>query len=393
METIYKQFKHKLSSTLVIGVNEDQSQCLLARERKLMQTRLSRYILRQVVGNTLFISFILLAVLGLVQSLKILELMIKAQASTKIFLKFLLLILPDLIILVLPIACFIAVLFVYSRLMADREIIASYAAGFKVIDVSKPAFIWSGFLSGVILFLNIWVLPNAFHQLRELEYDLKNTAPAIFIQEGIFNSFDNVMIYVQEKQSARHLKGIVTYVAQPHEATFTITAEDGELIYHEGAPNLLLYNGNRQELDPATQKLSILFFDQTSISLKPSKKIVNPRGRRMYEMNIGELMQKAKLEPGQAKRYYAEASQRLLTPWYALTFTCIALLCLLLRAFSRTFQAATVLYGIIAVVAFYTITLLLFNLGTRYWSALGGAYMLQLFTVTTGLYLLMRNKS
>ena len=359
-----------------------------------MQTRLSRYILRQLVGSTLFVGFILLAVMSLVQSLKVLELMIKARASMKIFLKFMLLILPDLIIVVLPIACFIAILFVYSRLMADREVIASYAAGFRSADIAKPALGWGLSLSLLILFLNLWVLPNSFQQLRSLEYELKNTSPAIFIQEGVFNSFDNVMLYVQERDgNTRALKGIVAYVEKPNALPMTITAEEGEMIYHEGAPNLLLYNGNQQEFDEGTQKLSILFFDQTSVSLKPSKKIVTPRGRKMYEMNLTELWDSAASDQTQAKRFYAEFSQRILVPWYALTFSCMGLVFLLLKAFARTFQVSYALYSIGSVVLIYVLTFLLLNLGARSWIALGGAYMLQCVTILTSLYLLLGRRA
>jgi lipopolysaccharide export LptBFGC system permease protein LptF len=165
------------------------------------------------------------------------------------------------------------------------------------------------------------------------------------------------------------------------------------MIYHEGVPNLLLYNGNRQEFDEETQKLSILFFDQTSVSLKPSKKIVTPRGRKMYEMNISELLDSAVSDKSQAKRLYAEISQRILMPWYALTFSCIGTIFLLLKSFTRTFQVSSVLYSIGAVIGIYVLTLLLLNLGARSWIALGGAYMLQCMTIIASFYLLMRNRS
>ena len=338
--------------------------------------------------------FILLAVMGLVQSLKFLELMIKAQASTRIFLRFFLLLLPNLIINILPVACFVAVLFVYNRLMSDREVIASYAAGFRVSDIARPALGWGGFLSVLILFLNIWVLPASFHQLRALEHDLKNAAPAIFIQEGVFNSFGNVMLYVKEKKSARHLKGIVAYMAQqPNEEASTITAEEGELIYHDGAPNLLLYNGNRQELDEDSRKVSILFFDQTVFSLKPSKKIIQPRGRKLYEMNISELLGAATVDQSQEKRFYVEVSERILIPLYALTFTCLGVLFMLLTSFARTFRLSGVLYSIAGVIGLEALTLSFLKLGTHSWIALGGAYMLQFLTIITSFYLLMRERS
>jgi lipopolysaccharide export LptBFGC system permease protein LptF len=184
----------------------------------------------------------------------------------------------------------------------------------------------------------------------------------------------------------------VAYVAQPNEDAYTVTAENGELFYHEGVPNLLLYNGNRQVLGAENQKLSILFFDQTAIALKPSKKIVGPRGRKMYEMTIAELVEASKSEDWREKRYYAEIAQRLLVPWYALTFSGLALLFLLLRSFTRIFQISSVLCSVVAVVALESLTLLLINLGAHSWIALGGAYVLQLFTILTSSYLLMRKR-
>jgi len=102
---------------------------------------LSRYILRQSLGTTLFVTAALSAAIWLTQSLRLVDLIVNRGLSAELFFYLGLLIVPRFVDIVLPIGIFIAVLFTYNKLIAESEIVVmraagvSQATGWVIIDV------------------------------------------------------------------------------------------------------------------------------------------------------------------------------------------------------------------------------------------------------------------
>ena len=90
---------------------------------------LTRYILRQSLGTTLFVTIALSAAIWLTQSLRLVDLIVNRGLSVELFFYLGILILPRFIDIVLPIGIFNAVLFTYSQLIAESEIVFMRAAG------------------------------------------------------------------------------------------------------------------------------------------------------------------------------------------------------------------------------------------------------------------------
>src|SRR5882762_7782826 len=110
---------------------------------------LTRYILRQSLGMTLFVTIALSAAIWLTQSLRLVDLIVNRGLSVEMFLYLGILILPRFVDIVLPIGVFIAVLFTYNKLIAESEIIVMRASGLSQFGLAKPALILSGF--GVVV--------------------------------------------------------------------------------------------------------------------------------------------------------------------------------------------------------------------------------------------------
>ena len=90
---------------------------------------ITRYILRQALTIMLFVAVSFTAAVWLVQSLRLIDLIVNRGLSLGLFFYLAVLILPRLIDVVLPIAVFIAILFTYNRLMSESELIVMRAAG------------------------------------------------------------------------------------------------------------------------------------------------------------------------------------------------------------------------------------------------------------------------
>src|SRR5438874_13534400 len=90
---------------------------------------LDRYILRQCLSVTLFVTAALSAAVWLAQSLRLVDLIVNRGLAAEVFLYLAMLILPRFIDIVLPIGAFIAVLFVFNKLTSGIELVVMRASG------------------------------------------------------------------------------------------------------------------------------------------------------------------------------------------------------------------------------------------------------------------------
>src|SRR5690242_21147838 len=99
---------------------------------------ITRYILRQTLMIMLVVGVSFTAAVWLVQSLRLIDLIVNRGLSLGLFAYLAILILPRFVDVVLPIAVFIAVLFTYNRLLTESELVVMRAAGMSQGDLARP---------------------------------------------------------------------------------------------------------------------------------------------------------------------------------------------------------------------------------------------------------------
>src|SRR5580658_7912463 len=118
---------------------------------------LDRYILRQCLNLMLLVTGALTAAVWLAQSLRLVDLIVNRGLSAEVFLYLATLIMPRFFYVVLPIGAFIAVLFVFNRLINESELVVMRAAGLGPFALAKPVLVLS-----VISFLILMALSAYF---------------------------------------------------------------------------------------------------------------------------------------------------------------------------------------------------------------------------------------
>ena len=83
----------------------------------------SLYIMKQISGPLILLTFCFSGVIWLTQSLRFVDLILNKGLSLGLFLYMTVLLLPSLLATILPIALFIAILYAYYHLISDREIL------------------------------------------------------------------------------------------------------------------------------------------------------------------------------------------------------------------------------------------------------------------------------
>ncbi len=291
-----------------------------------MNKILNLYLFRQLSFSSIGITLALTAAIWLTQSLRFLDLIINRGITLGTFIKFIFLLLPDLISIILPIGTLIGVLFVFNRLYVESEWVAFKALGLSHIRIALPAIFFGMLVVAFLYSINLYFLPLSFQKFKDLEHSFRKTTTSMIIQPGEFNTLRGITFYARQRQANGILKGILIHDARDKEKEVTITAEQGILLETPEGARFVLVKGNRQGHDPKTGKPNLLSFNQYTLDVAPSDPDIKERHRKPHERFLDELLNPKETEDVLfANKLKAEAHQRLLMPFTVLGFILISL--------------------------------------------------------------------
>lgn len=324
--------------------------------------RMGWYIFRQLVVGMILVTAGLTCVIWLMQSLRFVEMIVNRGLSAGAFIYMTMLMLPNFLPIILPIALFTVVVFVYSKLSTDRELVVMRGVGLSQWALAKPAIMLSMAVVMLIYALNLFVMPESWRKFREMQWDLRHSFAHLILQEGAFNTLTpDITVYVRERTKDGQLRGVLVHDNRNKQRPTTYMAERGALVETGGgAGRLILFDGNRQEMDRKTGRLQLLYFDRSSFDLADVVKNPEVRYREARERTLDELFN-AKSDPTvnavDYGKFTVEAHKRLASPLLALGFTMVALACLLSGTFSRRSQTRRVVLAIALLVVLQGATL------------------------------------
>ncbi len=330
-----------------------------------MFTLSSKHIFRNVFTTTAVVSIFIILVMWLIQSLRFVELLLKSKSSVKIFFSFSLSIIPDLLVIVLPISVFISVLFVYYKMWSDRELVAWRSLGHSNWELARPALFFASLCTLFSLAMQIWVLPQSFRSMREMEHSLKHALPSVLIQEGVFNVVGDFVVFVHKKLSRGNIRGVFVHVDKGKGETYTVSAEQGTLQKKDGIPTLYLKRGVRQSYNAEKKILSTLSFDNTYIQIDLSDVKPPGRSKKAYEMELSDLLLFEADTQEATQRLRGEGFQRLISPFFCVALAGIALSFVLLAGFHRKSVNYIMVYSVLFGICVKALGLVFLNWGYR----------------------------
>ena len=359
---------------------------------KVMQA-ITRYIFNQLLAAALFITLGLSLAIWLSQSLRWIDYIVNQGLPASTFLYFVGLLLPSFLGVILPIAAFCAVLFVYYKLIMDSEMVVLRAAGLSPLQIARPAIILTGFVTLALYGITLYLLPASYRAFKELQNDIRSDVSAVLLQEGTFNTVsEGITVYVRERSSDGELRGILVHDDRDPERPVTMMAERGALVRSEQGPRVVLVNGNRQQVEREGGRLSLLYFDRYTVELSQLQGSVHARWRGPRERYLPELFNLTSDPADQQYRMelLAEGHQRLVAPLYVLAFVMVALAALLSGEHNRRGQIKRVLSAIVCVAALEGLSLVLHDLATRSFLAVPAMYAAAIVPTLGAVIVLLR---
>jgi lipopolysaccharide export system permease protein len=314
-----------------------------------------RHVVRQLLVGVIFVSAVLTGVIWLTQSLRFIDWIVNRGLDAGSFLHLVMLLVPDFLVIILPIALFTTVLFIYTRLINDREAVVMRAVGVSPLGLAKPAIVVALLVTGLAYAMHLFVVPSANQALKALQWEIRYNVSHVLLEEGTFNEFgEGITVYVRERSGDEQLHGIMVHDRSDPASIYTLMAERGALVRGRGGSSrVILFNGSRQEVDAQNHSLSILYFERYAFELDDSRDDTVERHRDARERRLGELLDirnDPAIEPRDHGRFLVAAHHRLTAPLSVLAYTLIALACLLTGGFRRGSQAPLNVVAIAVVV-------------------------------------------
>jgi len=299
--------------------------------------RLDRYIVGQLTLALVLVTAGLVALIWLTQSLRFIQIIVNRGLSPLVFVKLTALLVPGFVATILPITCFIVVVFVYARLAGDRELTVMRGAGMSDAMLARPALALAVVVMGVCYVLDIAVVPATLAAFRNYQYEIRNQIAAFLLEPGVFTPVsDHITVYVQSRGQDNSLRGIIIDDAQPKAPTSTILARAGQLQVTPQGPVVQLQDGSREQVDDKTGRLELLTFQHNTINLAETSKTAAMDMTDSAAASTQDLLRPAGvLTPGERAKWQVEANRRLSAPLTSVSFSLIGLFAILGGRFRR----------------------------------------------------------
>ena len=312
--------------------------------------------------------FSLLSMLWLTQSLRFVEMVTNKGLPLRLFIELTTLLMPQLFSILSPIAVFTAVLFVYNRLLMDRELVIMQAAGISPMLAARGAVFIGLLMSFFCIYVQNIGIPKAEAAFRRLEWEVKNNVSHLMFREGEFTTLkENLTVFITKHEPDGSVSGILLNDETNPKQKVTLSAEKGRIAYEDDHPRIMLLNGARQEIDKDTSRFSSLKFEKYSVDLGNfGKGGLKPASVR--EKSLSELFgafDNQELSAADQRKYVVEGNRRITTPWYNLVFALMACTGLLIGNFNRRGQTKIIALSIASMVIVQGFDLIFTNLAGR----------------------------
>lgn len=299
---------------------------------------IERYLSRQLRRATVLATLALSGVAILTEALSAIGVLLNQRQSPLVFAKVIILAMPQLVVLILPVAVLVAGLMAVNRLHRDNEIIICFSSGMSRWRVMSPAIRLSAMVALASLVVTLWLQPLCYRALRDTLESVRTDLLTTMIRPGQFtHPAPGVTVYAQSVDEDGRIRNLFIDRRTETGRETTITAREGRLQRRGGAPMIVLHHGANQELSP-TGSLNFLAFDAYVLDLRP---LMMERPSVRYKLSDRYLHELVFPDTSRAwdranqGPMLAEAHARIAVPLYNIAFMALALTAVIGGAFSR----------------------------------------------------------
>ena len=244
--------------------------------------RYDRYILSQLIVLFGFFSLVLISVYWVNEAVDLFDSLIADGQTLSVFLEFTALSLPQIMSVVLPVAGFVATLYIFNRLIGDSEMVVMQTAGLSAVRLLRPVAMFGLILGLLIAILGNFLAPAARGQFIDRSQQVQDDLTGKFLREGQFlHPTDGLTVYIREITELGEFRDLFLQDRSDPRAETTYTATSALLVRSDTGPRLVMFDGLAQTLSATTGRLSTVRFEDFTYDIGA---LIQDGGFRSYDL-------------------------------------------------------------------------------------------------------------
>lgn len=276
-----------------------------------------RYIFKNITIFFTGVLFVLVFVVFMGQFTKIFTYAMNYGADMLWVMHTMLYLLPDILVLSIPLAVQISILMVLTNMSQMGEIIALRAAGFSFFQIAKPLLVFAVLSSLLLIYFTAWLSPQGRHKVETAKEDIASRISRINIKPKTFLDIGDWDLFAENvDKSGKTLEQVHLSKKNDDSALSTkINASYGKVSTNSQAITLVLTKGQMQRLDGQDpRKIITAQFANYKISIPIVQQAGAQRRLKSSELTTPQLLAALKdktLEPKLRADYQPEITFRL----------------------------------------------------------------------------------
>ncbi len=294
----------------------------------------------QLMAHFGFFALVLVGVYWINRAVILFDQLMSDGQTALVFVQFSLLSLPNVIRLVLPIAGFVAAVYVANKLTSESELVVMQSTGFSPFRMARPVLFFGLVVTLMMAVLVNFLVPMSRTSMVTERAALSENITARFLTDGQFtHPGKKVTFYINEIDATGQLRELYLQDDRRPAESMTYTAKRALFVRGDNGPKLIMFDGMAQTLNRASQRMSVTRFADFTYDL--GALLVKPGARRrgLSEITTVELLfggadLLAETRSTAAAMTY-EMNARIAEPFLATSVALIGFAALLLGGFSR----------------------------------------------------------
>ena len=274
---------------------------------------LDRYILRQTIAPFVFALSSLTSIMLLNEVARRLPKLVGKGLPWGVIGEVFMLTIPFLIVMTLPMALLLAVMYAFTHLGADNEITAMKASGVSIRQMLAPALLAGAVLACVTFYVTDQIHPRSNARLKALLSDIGRKKPTLELAEQSINPIPPSSLFLRAGRvdaNSGRLKDVAIYDLGQPDSRRVIYADSGIIGYAPDGVDvrLRLWHGTIHEAKAATPDLfQVTDFRVNTIRVRDVGNELTRRsdddvGRGERELSTCELLAQVRESEGEEAR-------------------------------------------------------------------------------------------
>jgi lipopolysaccharide export system permease protein len=304
-------------------------------------TRLDRYLLRQLATAFGFFLFVFTGVVWLTQAVRLIDTVVASGRGGRILLEFSALVLPEVLVIVLPLAGMGAALYTLNRLYSESELVVMMTAGVGPGALMRPVAAFGLLIAAAMAVVLTVLVPRGGATLATRTQEIRSDlAGALIVERQFLHPSGGLTLFIADARGAGEMAGVFLHDQRDPERPVTYSAETAQLLSDGAQARLVMRDGVALGLDAEDGELSAVEYERFVFDLSDLVEDGGPRVPRPAEYPVRllldptpEMLAAGRFGPG---HYVAEGHYKLVLPILAALYPPVALVTLLAGGYRRS---------------------------------------------------------